>query len=383
MNTIIHSEARRLAKWLLPIGLILLSSGCGSSAPTIKASDLAGARDASDAEYEIGPGDSLQIFVWDHQDLSTTVAVRPDGKISTPLVEDLQAAGKTPTALASAEHLTDLGVRPVFLTRGYGGRIRGPHTVDPDRDTADDVGDEPLLLARTAPTVVAVDRAAGARHATALGAGAIVMDDGFQNPGLFKDLSVLVVDGKAGTGNGRVLPAGPLRAPLPFQLDRADALVVVGDGDAAGTVAAAMSERGRPVLRAAIRSCGETSWLEHGTWIAFAGIANPDKFFAMLEAHGADLAARRAFPDHHRFTEEDALALLRMREAKGASLVTTEKDRVRLRADRPVLSDLRSASHTLPIRLEFEQPHAYAALLETAIRRSSTTARQGSGTTAP
>lgn len=278
-------------------------------------------------------------------------------------------AGKTPTALATAGFLTELNACPVFLTRGYGGRTRGPHTVDPDRDTAGDVGDEPLLLARTAPTVIAVDRAAGAHHAAALGADAIVMDDGFQNPGLHKDLSVLVVDGRSGIGNGRVLPAGPLRAPLRFQLNRADALVVIGDGDAADAVGTAMSERGRPVLRATMRPRGETSWLGDGNWIAFAGIAHPDKFFTMLEAHGAELAARRAFPDHHRYTEEDALALLRMRESKGASLVTTEKDLVRLSVGGPALADLRSASRTLPVRLDFEQPHAYAELLKAVLVR--------------
>ncbi len=158
-------------------------------------------------------------------------------------------AGKTPAALTVARMLAADGETPVFLTRGYGGRLVGPVRVDPLQYRAADVGDEPLLLARVAPTVVAHDRVKGAQMAEAAGASVIVMDDGFQNPSLAKDFSVLVVDGGRGIGNGEIIPAGPLRAPLDAQLDRAQALIVVGEGDAGG-VADQAQKRALPVFRA-------------------------------------------------------------------------------------------------------------------------------------
>src|SRR6267154_5478363 len=157
-------------------------------------------------------------------------------------------AGKTPTVLALAKILRELGETPVVLSRGYGGQLRGPIKVDLERHTAIDVGDEPLMLARTIPVVVARDRIEGVALARSQGASVILMDDGFQNPAITKDASLIVIDSDRGLSNGRVLPAGPLRAPLPPQLDRTDALVVVGDGAAADSVAAATAARGKPVL---------------------------------------------------------------------------------------------------------------------------------------
>ena len=152
--------------------------------------------------------------------------------------------------LALANLLRDLGETPVVLSRGYGGRLRGPIKVDPERHAAADVGDEPLMMARTVPVVVARDRVDGVALARSQGASVILMDDGFQNPAIAKDASLIVIDGDRGLGNGRVLPAGPLRAPLPPQLARTDALIVVGDGSAAAPVAAAIAAQGRPVLSA-------------------------------------------------------------------------------------------------------------------------------------
>ncbi|MBV8242210.1 MAG: tetraacyldisaccharide 4'-kinase, partial [Hyphomicrobiales bacterium] len=190
-------------------------------------------------------------------------------------------AGKTPTALAVARMLAAAGERPVFLSRGYGGTLAGPVRVDPARHGAHDVGDEPLLLARTAPTIVARDRVKGA--AIAAGASVIVMDDGFHNPSLAKDFSVLVVDARRGIGNGRVIPAGPLRAPLDAQLTRAHALVVVGTSLRAAAVAAAARARDIPVLQARLRpDAAFIAGLGGARVLAFAGIGDPEKFFATL-----------------------------------------------------------------------------------------------------
>ncbi len=220
----------------------------------------------------------------------------------------LGGAGKTPTALAVARMLKAAGERPVFLSRGYGGRQRGPLLVAPDRDRAADVGDEPLLLARVAPTVVAHDRVEGAKAAQAAGATIIVMDDGFQNPSLAKDFSVLVIDGRRGLGNSKVFPAGPLRAPLDAQLARADAVVLVGAvGEDAAVAGAAAEARKLPLLRAWLEPDREAiATLAGGRVLAFAGIGDPEKVFATLREAGIAVAATRSFADHHRYTPADA-----------------------------------------------------------------------------
>src|SRR3981189_2451245 len=159
-------------------------------------------------------------------------------------------AGKTPMVLALAKILRDLGEAPVVRSRGDGGQLRGPIKVDPERHAAVDVGDEPLMLARTVPVVVARDRIGGVALARSQGASVILMDDGFQNPAIAKDASLIVIDGDRGLGNGRVFPAGPLRAPLPPQLERTDALIIVGDGAAADAVATDIAAQGGLVLRA-------------------------------------------------------------------------------------------------------------------------------------
>ena len=162
-------------------------------------------------------------------------------------------AGKTPTVLALAKLLRELGELPVVLSRGYGGKLRGPVMVDRERHVASDVGDEPLMMARSLPVVVARDRIEGVALAKSQGATVILMDDGFQNPAIIKDASLIVIDSERGLGNGKVFPAGPLRAPLKPQLARTDALIVIGDGTAAGPVAAEIAAQGKPVFRARVR----------------------------------------------------------------------------------------------------------------------------------
>jgi tetraacyldisaccharide 4'-kinase len=242
-------------------------------------------------------------------------------------------AGKTPMVLALTKMLRDLGETPVVLSRGYGGRLRGPIKVDPERHAAADVGDEPLMLARTVPVVVARDRIGGVALARSQGASVILMDDGFQNPAIAKDASLIVIDGDRGLGNGRVFPAGPLRAPLPPQLERTDALIVVGDGTAAKAVAAAIAARGKPVLSAHLRADdASVASLRGKRVLAFAGIGDPIRFFRTLRASGIEVIRERAFADHHPFSKSEIETLITEAKRDALTLVTTEKDLVRLRS---------------------------------------------------
>jgi tetraacyldisaccharide 4'-kinase len=275
--------------------------------------------------------------------------------------------GKTPAAIALAERLKVHGERPVFLTRGHGGRLAGPHRVDAEHDTAAEVGDEALLLARTAPTVVSADRAAGARFAESLAASVIVMDDGFQNPHLAKDLSILVVDRAAGLGNGRLVPAGPLRASVASQLARAQALVIVGSSGPGDAVAARARKQELPVFEAVVEPAGETDWLADRAVVAFAGIARPEKFFRTLEETGARLAETFTFPDHHSFSEKDAAPLLAAAQGTRATLVTTEKDHARLPRTDASRAALRREARPLPVTLALRDEKGVDALLKRAL----------------
>jgi tetraacyldisaccharide 4'-kinase len=279
-------------------------------------------------------------------------------------------AGKTPAALAVCRLLLAARERPVFLSRGYGGRLRGPVRVDPAIHSAADVGDEPLLLARLAPAIVAGDRVAGARLARQSGASVIVMDDGFQNPALVKDLSIILVDARRGVGNGRVVPAGPLRAPLQSQIARADALIVVGPRDGEPAVAERARRRGLAVFHARLEPDHRTVAALGGREVlAFAGIGDPEKFFATLAEAGIAIAERAAFPDHHRYTAAEAQALMARAETANLVPITTEKDHVRL-AGHPQLDTLAARAAALPVRLVVEEADALGDLIRGVLKRS-------------
>jgi len=261
-------------------------------------------------------------------------------------------AGKTTLALDLVRRLQARGVRVHCLTRGYGGRVRGVLRVDPAMHDAALVGDEPLLLAAAAPTWVAADRAAGARAAAGEGAGALVMDDGLQNPGLVQDLALLVVDGASGFGNGRVLPAGPLREPVAAAAARCRAAVLVG-ADLAGARNALPP--GFPVLTARLVPDRD---LRGRRVLAFAGIARPSKFHATLREAGADVAATADFPDHHRFTTAELDRVLRRAKALDATPATTPKDAVRLPPA------VRAAVLVVGVSLAWDDPAGIEALLD-------------------
>ena len=259
-------------------------------------------------------------------------------------------AGKTPAVLALAKLLGELGETPVVLSRGYGGSLRGPIRVDPGRHAASDVGDEPLMLAGHLPVVVSRNRADGVPLARSRGATVILMDDGFQNPSIVKDVSLIVIDSERGLGNGQVFPAGPLRAPLRPQLARTDALIIVGDGTAAAAVAAEIAGQGKPVVRARLKPDeAQVASLRSKRVLAFAGIGDPTRFFNTLRASGIDVASQRAFADHHPYSQGEIESLIAEAKRDGLTLVTTEKDLARLRDQaQPIVP--------FAVTLEFDEP---------------------------
>ncbi|MFP6747041.1 MAG: tetraacyldisaccharide 4'-kinase [Alphaproteobacteria bacterium] len=263
-------------------------------------------------------------------------------------------AGKTPTALAIGRALSRRGVEAHFLSRGHGGRLPGPVRVDTERHGVRDVGDEPLLLAAAAPAWVARDRAQGARAAIAAGAQAIVMDDGFQNPGLAKDLSLLVIDGAYGLGNGRVHPAGPLRETVLDGLARADAVIVVQSGE----TPAPLPPLGPLPLTARLFPSTDALALRGRRVVAFAGIGRPQRFFHTVRELGAELVGQQAFPDHHVFREDEIWELLERARAQDAIAVTTAKDAVRLPPG------ARAMVTVIDVTLEFDHDAALDGLLD-------------------
>ncbi len=279
-------------------------------------------------------------------------------------------AGKTPTAIALTEMLAARGDKPFVLMRGYGGRLAGPVAVDPSSHSAADVGDEALLMAHHAATIVARDRPAGAGLAKALGAGVVVMDDGLQNPSLDKTLRLAVVDGAAGVGNGLCLPAGPLRAPLAGQFGATDAVIVIGDGTPGVAVAAAADRAGLPVLKARlVPEPGVAAALSGQDVIAVAGIGRPEKFSATLRQAGARIAAERPLSDHHAYTPADVAALIAEADRLGCRIATTQKDMTKLGPLWPEAE--RDRLVVLPVTLVFDDCIAIARLLDRALAASA------------
>ena len=276
-------------------------------------------------------------------------------------------AGKTPTVLALAKLLRDLGETPVVLSRGYGGKLHGPVKVDPQRHAAADVGDEPLMLAASLPVVVSRQRADGVPMARSLAATVILLDDGFQSPAVTKDASLIVIDGDRGLGNGQVFPAGPLRAPLLPQMARTDALIIVGNGAEADDVAAGIAAQGRPVLRAhLVPSEASVASLRGKRVLAFAGIGDPARFFNTLQASGVELVRSRAFADHHPFSTAEIEGLIVEAKRDALTLVTTEKDLARLWSGGGV-PDWAKQIVPFAVTLEFEDGAALRKFVSTRL----------------
>lgn len=281
-------------------------------------------------------------------------------------------AGKTPTALAIATVLKDMGLQPAFISRGYGGSMAASGLqVDALGHTAEQVGDEPLLLARHGETFIGPNRLTSVIAAAERGAHCAIFDDGFQNPHVTKNLSLVVVDAEAGIGNGFCHPSGPLRAPLGDQMDMADAVIVIRSTseEAIGPQPAVRlaARRGKPVLSASLE-LDLPDHVQDRPLLAYCGIGRPQKFFTGLDDAGLDVVHTVPFPDHHPFTADDADMLIKEAQTRNALLVTTEKDMARLSRASGVLADLASVSTPIPTRLVFEDPSYLRSILEQAVR---------------
>ena len=268
--------------------------------------------------------------------------------------------GKTPTTIAIAQMLISRGIAVHIVSRGYGGSLQAVTQVDPRAHTADQTGDEPLLMAAFAPTWVANERVAGARAAQNAGADVILLDDGFQDPSLIKDLSIIVVDATRGFGNGRCLPAGPLREPVHVGLKRADAVISIGEAQTQSQFRERSADQvGRIAhITASLKPIEMGMPWDEGRYLAFAGIGDPEKFFATLRGLGAPLVRTVALDDHQKLARPMIQRLMKEAQSMNAQLVTTEKDAARLP------EDFRSGILSLPVRLKFEDANALETLLE-------------------
>ncbi|MBE7636827.1 tetraacyldisaccharide 4'-kinase [Sneathiella sp. P13V-1] len=262
-------------------------------------------------------------------------------------------AGKTPVSISIARFLIAKGWKVHFLSRGYGGSYKGPTRVVPDVHGANEVGDEPLILANTAPTWISQDRVIGAKAAVEAGAEVIIMDDGFQNPSLHKDISFLVVDGGYGLGNGSLLPAGPLRETWGTALGRADAVIVVDPSP----ITSDLNCDDKPKFNAQIVPLDLQTEIVGQKVIAFAGIGRPEKFFKSLQNIGADVIESVEFSDHHKFSQDDIMKLVERAANLEAALVTTRKDYVRLSPEAKLMTTV------FDIDLTFEKPQRLQTLL--------------------
>jgi tetraacyldisaccharide 4'-kinase len=284
-------------------------------------------------------------------------------------------SGKTPVAIAVAMEAFRQGLKPGFISRGHGGSFGGVHLVDPASDSAKLTGDEPLLLARTAPTAVSTNRLAAAKLLKDNDCDFIIMDDGFQSRRLHVDYALIVVDTHRGIGNGHVIPGGPLRARLVDQLLRTDALLTLGSGDAADKVVRMAARAAKPIFEAKVNALNAKAVADKPC-LAFAGIGNPEKFFDTIADCGGWLSLARSFGDHHFYSDEELRELLEEAEAMGLQLVTTGKDAARLAHGSATASEMLEKLIVLEIGVEFDPPSSTQTFIEETMERFAIRARR-------
>lgn len=276
--------------------------------------------------------------------------------------------GKTPTVHMIARHAISQGYKVGILTRGHGGAVTSETLVNTQKHNARDVGDEALMHAEIATTVVSPNRVTGAHKLVEEGCTLILMDDGFQNPSLHKDYCLVLADAKRGLGNGFVMPGGPMRVPFRNQLYLADAVLITGKGNAADDVIRKAARAGKPVYKTELR-VEQASTFKDTKLLAFAGIADPGKFFDTLIDMGSRIVDKRAFGDHHVFLEEECADLIDRSKAQGLQLVTTEKDAARLKGMGEAQEKLLELSKVVKISLESDNPMMCARIVDTAVKR--------------
>ena len=271
--------------------------------------------------------------------------------------------GKTPTSIAIANAAKKLKLKPGVVSRGYGGLNSGARIVDAEHDLAKHVGDEPLLIAQYAPIAVSANRLAGAKLLMEEGVNFIILDDGFQSMRLKSDFNLVVVDARRGIGNGHVIPGGPLRAAVIPQLRHADAVLRIGDGDAADSVVRQAAKAGKTIYVAATHPAKKIQ-LSGKRLLAFAGIADPDKFYDSLTKAGAFISLARNWPDHHFFADDELSELHQTAEAGDLVLVTTEKDAMRLTRGSDIARKVLEKSLVFKIEVAFDQPDTPQRIIE-------------------
>ena len=276
-------------------------------------------------------------------------------------------AGKTPTVITLVRAAKARGLKPGVLSRGYGGSMDRKTVVDPDHHRARDVGDEPLLIARETLTVISRKRLEGARMLIAEGADVIIMDDGFQSAALRFDYALMVVDSVRGIGNGFLVPAGPVRAPTKLQLAHATALLKLGNGDGADPFIRIAARSGKPVYEGMVRPVGDAAAIKDKRVLAFAGIADPDKFYRTVNELGAEIVAKRSFGDHQHLTDDEIADILATGESQDLTIVTTAKDAVRLRGHHGRAEDLASKITVIDVDMAFDSPTTPRLILDEAL----------------
>ena len=275
-------------------------------------------------------------------------------------------AGKTPTVITLAKAARALGLKPGVLSRGYGGSMDRTTIVDADHHRARDVGDEPLLIARRTLTVISRKRLEGARLLIGAGADLIIMDDGFQSAALRFDYALMVVDSHRGIGNGFMVPAGPVRAPTSLQLVHATALLKLGDGDGADPFIRIAARAGKPVFEGSVEPVGYADIIRGKRVLAFAGIADPQKFFRTVESLGAEIGMTRAFGDHQHLSDDEIEDILATAEREKLLIVTTAKDAVRLRGLHGSAQELAEKIAVIEVAMAFDSPTTPRLIIENA-----------------